>query len=165
MAPRTRAPRRASHAKHRRLQQDRARRQRAPGRAQRHLQALEPAVGEVGVAETRAAAGPWRLQAVRTRRGQIVGLRCPTVVGCRTHPERPRVRAWDQHRPARLVGALPTPKGRRPLPHRGPDLVVTRWHAVGDHSPATRRRWPWTWVGDDRGCKQAGPPLGLVGPW
>jgi hypothetical protein len=40
---------------------------------------------------------------------------------------------------------------------------VRLWHAVVDHSPATRRRWPWTWGGDDRVFQKSGPQLGLVG--
>jgi hypothetical protein len=51
------------------------------------------------------------------------------------------------------------------LPHRGPDLLATRWRQVEDKSPATRSRWPWTWVGDDSVFKKSGPRLGLVGPW
>jgi hypothetical protein len=165
MAPMTRAQRREYHAKHRRLQKYRARLQREHARAQRHLQALAHALVEVGVAETLAEEVQWRLQAVRTRLGKIVGLMCPTVFGCRTHHELTRVRAWDKNLPARILGALPTQKWRRQLPHRGQDLLVTRWPAVVANSPATRRRWPWTWVGDDRVFKQSGQQLGLVGTW
>jgi hypothetical protein len=161
----TRAQRRESHAKHRRLQKYRERLQREPARAQRHLQALEHALVDVGVAETVAEEVQWRLKAVRTRLGQIVGLLCPTVFGGRTHHERPRVRAWDKNLPARLVGALPQQQWLRQVPHRGPDRLVTRWRAVVDNSPATRRRWPWTWVGDDRVFTTSGPQLGLVGTW
>ena len=156
MAPMTRAQRRADHAKPRRLQQDRERLQREHARAQRHLQALEHALVDVGVAETRAEAVQWRLKTVRTLRGQICGLMCPTVFGCRTHHELTRVRAWDQHLPARLLGALPRQQWRRQVPHRGQDRWVTRWHAVVDNSPAPRSRWPWTWVGADRVVKTSG---------
>jgi hypothetical protein len=161
----TRAQRREDHAKHRRLQKSRERLQREPARAQRHLQALEHALVDVGVAETVAEAVQWRLQAVRTRLGQICGLMFPTVFGCRTHHDLTRGRAWDKHLPSRILGALPKQTWRRQLPHRGPDLWVTRWHAAVDQSPATRSRWPWTWVGDDRVVKTSGPQLGLVGTW
>ncbi len=53
MAPMTRAQRREYHAKHRRLQKYRERFQREQARAQRYLQALEHALVDVGVAETR----------------------------------------------------------------------------------------------------------------
>jgi hypothetical protein len=165
MAPMTRAHRRESHAKHRRLQKYRDRLPREHARAQRHLQALDQALVDVGVAETVAEEVQWRLKAVRNLLGQIVGLMFPTVCGCRTPHELPRVRAWDKTLPARLLGALPTQQWRRQWPHRGPDRLVTRWHAVVDKRPATRRRWPWTWVGDDRVVKTSGPPLGLVGTW
>jgi hypothetical protein len=165
MAPLTRAQRREYHAKHRRLQKYREHLQREPARAQHHLQALEQAVVEVGVAETLAEEGQWRLKAVRTLLGKIFGLMFPPVFGCRTHHELTRVRAWDKNLPSRILGALPQQKWLRQLPHRGPDLWVTRWHAVVDKSPATRRRWQWTWVGDDSVCKKSGQQLGLVGPW
>src|SRR6266403_752478 len=165
MAPMTRAHRREYHAKHRRLQQSRDRLQLEHARAQRHLQALEPALVAVGVAETVAEEVQWRLKAVRTLLGQIVGLMFPTVLGCRTHHELTRVRAWDKNLPARILGALPKQQWLRPWPHRGQDLLVALWHAVVDKSPATRRRWPWTWVGDDRVFKKSGQQLGLVGTW
>jgi hypothetical protein len=63
------------------------------------------------------------------------------------------------------VGALPTQQWLRPLPHRGPDLRVTVWHQGEGRRPATRRRWPWTWVSADRVVKTSGQPLGLVGAW
>jgi hypothetical protein len=43
--------------------------------------------------------------------------------------------------------------------------LATLWHRVEDKSPATRSRWPWTWVGDDRVFKNYGQQLGLVGTW
>ena len=165
MAPMTRAQRREYHAKHRRLQKHRERLQREQARAQRHLQALEQALVDVGVAETLADEVQWRLKAVRKLLGKIFGLMFPTVFGCRTYRELTRVRAWDKNLPSRILGALPKQKWLRQLPHRGQDLLVTLWHAVVDKSPATRSRWPWTWVGDDRVFKKSGPQLGLVGTW
>jgi hypothetical protein len=51
------------------------------------------------------------------------------------------------------------------LQHRGQDLLTTLWPQVEDKSPATRSRWQWTWVGDDRVVKKSGTWLGLVGAW
>ena len=165
MAPLTRAQRREYHAKPRHLRKYHDRLQREHARAQRHLQAMEQALVDVGVAKTVVEEVQWRLKAVRKRRGKIFGLLCPTIFGCRTHHELTRVRGWDKHLPSRILGALPKQKWVRQLQHRGQDLLVTRGHHVEDKSPATRSRWPWTWVSDDRVFKKAGRQLGLVGTW
>jgi hypothetical protein len=165
MAPMTGAQRRAYHATQRRSPTDRERLQREHARAQRHLQALEHALVDVGVAKTVGAEVPWRLKAVRTRLGQIFGLLCPTVFGCRTHHARSRVRNWATNLPSQIWGARPQQKWRRQLPHRGQERLATRWRQGADQSPATRSRWPWTGVGDDRVVKTAGQHLGLVGAW
>jgi len=165
MAPRTRAQRREYHAKPRHLRKYHERLQREHARAPRHLQALEHALVDVGVAKTVVEEVQWRLKAVRTRLGKIFGLMFPPIFGCRTHHELTRVRGWDKHLPSRILGALPTQKWLRQLPHRGQDLLMTWWHQVEDKSPATRSRWPWTWVSDDRVFKKAGQPLGLGGTW
>ena len=165
MAPMTRTQRREDHAKHRRSETYRERLQREQARAQRHLQAMEQALVDVGVAKTVVEEVQWRLKAVRKLLGKIFGLMFPTIFGCRTHHELTRVRGWDKNLPSRILGALPKQKWLRPLPHRGQDLLLTWWHQVEDKSPATRRRWPWTWVSDDRVFKTAGRQLGLVGTW
>jgi hypothetical protein len=165
MAPMTRAQRREYHAKQRRSQQDRERLQREQARAQRHLQALEQALVDVGVAKTVVEEVQWRLKAVRKLLGKICGLMFPTVFGCRTHHELTRVRNWAKNMPSQSLGALPKPKWLRQLQHRGQDLLATLWRQVEDQSPATRSRWPWTWVGDDSVFKKAGQQLGLVGAW
>ena len=85
----------------------------------------------------------------------------PTMFGCRTHHELSRVRHWDKNMPGQILGALPKQKWLRQLPHRGQDLLATLWRQVEDKSPATRSRWPWTWVGDDSVCKKSGQQLGL----
>jgi hypothetical protein len=119
----------------------------------------------VGVAETLTEAVQGRLKTVRKRLGKIFGLMVPTSVGGRTHHALTRVRVWDKNLPARRLGALPKPTWLRPWPHRGQERLATPWHAVVANSPATRRRWPWTGVGDDRVFKQSGHQLGLVGTW
>jgi hypothetical protein len=89
----------------------------------------------------------------------------PTLFGCRTYHELTRVRGWEKNLPAQILAALPKQKWLRQLQHRGPDLLVTLWHQVEGRSPATRSRWQWTWVSDDRVCKTSGQQLGLVGSW
>jgi DDE superfamily endonuclease len=161
----TRTQRREYHAKQRRLQKYRERLQCEQARAQRHLQAVEQALVDVGVAETVVEEVQWRLKAVKKLLGKIFGLMFPTVFGCRTHHELARVRGWDKNLPSRILGALPKRKWLRQLQHRGQDLLVTLWRAVVDKSPATRSRWQWTWVGDDSVFKKSGQQLGLVGTW
>jgi DDE superfamily endonuclease len=165
MAPMTRAQRREYHAKQRRSQKYRERLQREQARAQRHLQALEQALVDVGVARTVVEEVQWRLKAVRKLLGKIFGLMFPTMFGCRTYHELTRVRNWDKNLPSQILGALPKQKWLRQLQHRGQDLLATLWRQVEDKSPATRSRWQWTWVGDDSVFKKAGQQLGLVGAW
>jgi hypothetical protein len=165
MAPMTRAQRREYHAKHRRRQKYREQLQREHARAPRSLHALEQALVDVGVPETLATAVQWRLNAGGKLLGTICGLMFPPRFGCRTSHELTRVRGWEKNLPSQIVGALPTQKWRRPLPHRGPELLVTLWHHVEGRSPATRSRWPWTWVSADRVCKTSGQQRGLVGSW
>src|SRR6266404_298815 len=133
--------------------------------AQRSLEALEQALVDVGLPATVAAEVQWRLKRAGTLLGKIFGLMFPTVFGCRTHHELTRVRNWDKNLPGQILGALPKPKWLRQLPHRGQDLLASLWRQVEDKSPATRSRWPWTWVGDDSVFKKSGQHLGLVGTW
>jgi hypothetical protein len=165
MATRSHAPRREDNATQRRLQKARERLQREQARAQRHLQALEQALQELGLPETLVVEVEWRLKAVGKLLGNIFGVRCPTVLGCRTTYELTRVRRWDKHVPGKILGALPKHKWVRQLQRRAQDLLATLWQHVKDKSPATRSRWQWTWVGDDSLFKKAGQQLGLVGTW
>jgi hypothetical protein len=156
---------RQQHAKQRRLLPARARLQREQARAQRDLQALAQALRDVGLSETLAPEVEWRLPRVGKLRGTIFGGMFPTLLGCRTAHELPRVRLWDKHLPGQMLGALPKQKWVRQLPHRGQDLWAILWHQVADQSPATPSLWQWTWVGDDRVCTTYGQPWGLVGTW
>jgi len=92
MAPVTRAQRREDHAQHRRLQKYLEPLQRAHARTPRSLHALEQALVDWGVPETRAPAVQGRLQAAGTLMGQILGLMGPTQCGGRTDHELTRVR-------------------------------------------------------------------------
>jgi len=165
MVPMTRTQRREYHAKHRRLQKYRERLQREQARAQRSLEAMARALSDLGLPETLAVEVQWRLKRVGKLLGKIFGLLCPPVCGCRTHHELTRVRNWDKNLPSQIWGALPKQKWLRQWPHRGQDLLATLWRQVEDQSPATRRRWPWTWGGDDSVFKTSGQHLGLVGTW
>src|SRR5262245_4083080 len=78
---------RQQKAKQRRLEKARERLQREQGRAQRHLQALEQAVQELGLPETVAEEVQWRLQAQQRLLGKIFGMMFPPAVWL---PQRPR---------------------------------------------------------------------------
>jgi hypothetical protein len=140
---------RAQQAKQRRLQRERERLQREQARAQRHLQALEQALVDLGLPETLAADLEWRLKALGQRLGKIFGIMFPTCFGCRTSWELTRVRGWDKNLPAKLLGAMPKRKWLQQLQRRRQALLVHLWRQVEPKSPATRSRWQWTWVSDD----------------
>jgi len=165
MATMTRAQRREDHAKQRRLRKSRERLQHEHQRAQRLLQALAQALVDVGLSETLGAEVEWRLQAPVQRLGNIFGMLFPTLLGCQPTDELTQRRGWDKHLPGRLLGALPRQQWIRPLQRRGQALLRRLWQPVEANSPATQRRWPWPWVGDDRVFKKAGQQLGLVGTW
>jgi len=165
MATMTRAQRREYNAKQRRLRKYRERLERTQRRAQRFLQALEQALGELGLPETLGAEVEWQLQAQVKLLGKIFGLMFPTVFGCRTLYELTQVRVWDKNVPGRLLGALPKQKWIRQLQRRGQALLIRLWQQVADKSPATQSRWQWTWAADDSVFKKAGQQLGLVGTW
>ena len=120
---------------------------------------------DLGLPETLAVEVEWRLKALGKLLGNIFGVMFPTLFGCRTADELTRGRGWDQNLPGQILSARPKQRWVRQLPHRGPDLLATLWHHVEDQSPATRSRWPWTWVGDDSVFNKSGQQLGLVGTW
>ena len=160
--------RRLQHARQQRQQhtKERHRQQaREQARAQRYLRALEQALVDVGLPEPLVTEVEWRLKALGKLLGNIFGLMFPTAFGCRTAYELTRVRGWDKNLPGKLLGALPKQTWVRQLQHRGQDLLATLWPQVEDQSPATRSRWQWTWVSDDRVFKKYGQRLGLVGTW
>ena len=165
MATMTRAQRREYNAKQRRLRKYRERLQHEQQRAQRFLQALEQALVDLGLSETLVAEVEWRLHAPVKRLGNIFGMMFPTLLGCQTTYELTQLRGWDKNLPGRLLGALPKQQWIRQLQRRGQALLRRLWQQVEDKSPATKSRWPWTWVGDDSVFKKAGQQLGLVGTW
>jgi len=156
---------RAHQAKQRRVPREREPLQREQARAPRHLQALEQALEELGLPAAIVEELQWKLKAHAKLLGKIFGLMCPTRVGCRTTAALARVRVWDKNLPGKLLGALPKRQWVKHLQRVGREGLVTLWRQVQATSPATRSRWPWTWVADDRVVKKAGQPLGLVGTW
>jgi len=68
---------RAQQAKQHRLQQARERLQREQARAQRHLQALEQTLQELGLPETVAEEVQWRLRAQQKQLGKVFGMMFP----------------------------------------------------------------------------------------
>jgi hypothetical protein len=165
MATMTRAQRREYNTKPRRLRKYRERLERTQRRAQRFLQALEQALGALGLPETLGAEVEGQLQAQVKLLGKIFGVMCPTVCGCRTRYELTQVRVWEKNVPGRLLGALPQQQWIRQLPRRGQALLSRLWRQVAEKSPATQSRWQWTWAADDRVFKKAGQQLGRVGTW
>ena len=99
MASMPRAQRREYNAKQRRLRKYRERLQQEQTRAQRFLQGLEQALGDLGLPATLAAEVEWRLKAQAKLLSKIFGLMFPTVFGCRTTYELSRVRGWDKNLP------------------------------------------------------------------
>ena len=75
-----------------------------------------------------------------------------------------RVRGWDKNLPGRILGAWPKRKWVKRLQRLGQEVLVRLWRQVEAKSPATRRRWQWTWVGDNSRFRKYGRQLGLVGP-
>ena len=88
----------------------------------------------------------------------------PTVFGCWTTDELTRVRRWDKNMPGKILGALPSTSGCDSC-NAGLRICWPPGGSMSRTEPATRSRWPWTWVGDDRLFKKAGQQLGLVGTW
>ena len=73
----------------------------------------------------------------------------PSLFGCRTPDALSRVRGWDKHLSLQLLGALPKRSWLKRLRRLALEVLVPLWRHVQDKSPATRSRWPWTWVTDD----------------
>jgi hypothetical protein len=110
---------RQQQAQQRRLERARTHLQWEQARAQRHLQALEQALVDVGLPETLAAELERRLNTMGKLLGKIFGLMLPTLFECQTVAELTRVRSWDKNLPGSLLGALPKRKWVRQLQHWG----------------------------------------------
>jgi hypothetical protein len=154
----TKARRRRYRTAHERLMRDRR-------QAQHAATALQQARDDLGLPADLVTEIAGRLHSQHTLLGKSVGRMCPPLLGCRTHCELCRVRGWDKNLPSRLLGALPKRSWLKRRRRLGLEVLVPLWHYAASKSAATRSRWPWTWVGDDSGCKKYGKQLGLVGTW
>ena len=75
--------------------------------AQHAAEALQQALGDVGLPDDLVTELEGRLRSQHTLLGKIVGVMCPPLFGCRTNAELCRVRGWDKNLSSRLLGALP----------------------------------------------------------
>src|SRR5437899_2857835 len=143
---------------HERLDRDRR-------QAQRAAEALHQALEALGLPEALVVEIEGRLHSQQKLLGKLVGVMFPPLFGCRTSSELCRVRGWDKHWPSRLRGALPKRSWLKRLRRLGLEVLVPLWRQVSTQSPATQRRWQWTWVCDDAVFHKYGTQLGLVGTW
>jgi hypothetical protein len=152
-------------AKQRQRLPAKARHERQQRQAQRDLHAWHPALHALGLPNNLVVEIAGRLRAQTKLLGQLCGLMCPTLLGCRSADELTRGRGWDKPAPSRLLGALPKRSGLKRLGKRGQDLLSPLWGHVESMSAATRSRWPWTWGWDDSVCRQYGQAFARVGTW
>ena len=115
---------------------------------------MEQALHELGLPENLVAEIEGRLQSQRKLLGKIVGVMFPPLFGCRSLSEVGRVRGWAQQWPARRLGALPQRSWLKRLRRLGLAVLAPLWRQVHDQSPATQRRWQWTWGWADSVCKK-----------
>jgi hypothetical protein len=62
--------------------------------------------------------------------GNICGVMCPSLLGCRPHAARCGVRGGDKNLPSRLRGALPPRSWLTPRRRGGVEGLVPLWHAA-----------------------------------
>ena len=165
MSPRTRYAKKQAKARQRRRHTASERLQHDQQQAQRAIEALEQALQALGRPDNLVQESEGRLRRQQKLLGTIFGLMFPSLLGCRTLYELRRVRGWEKHLPSPMLGALPQRSWCKRLRRLGLEVLVRLWRPVQDTSPATRSRWPWTWVVDDTVCKKDGQPLRVVGTW
>jgi hypothetical protein len=112
--------------------------------AQDAAEALQQALGDLGLPEHLVAEIEGRLRSQRKLLGKIVGVMCPPLFGCRTNTELCRMRGWDKNLPSRLLGALPKRSWLKRLRRLGLEVLVPLWRSAASKSAATRSRWQWT---------------------
>jgi DDE superfamily endonuclease len=165
MAPMKRyAKKQAKAIPRRRLNvQQRLRQQRA--QAQRYIEAIHPALADLGVPDTLVAEIKGRLQTQPQLLGKIVGIMFPTLFGCRQGHELTRVRGWHKNIPTRLWGALPKRSGLKRLRRLALEILISLWRHIHNQSASTQSRWQWRWVVDDSVFRKYGRHFRLVGRW
>jgi hypothetical protein len=127
------------------------------------VDALQQAVEELGLPANLVVEIEGRLRSQHKLLGKIVGVMFPALFGCRTPSELCRVRGWDKQWPSRILGALPKRSWLKRLRRLGLEVLEPLWRHVQAKSPATQRRWQWTWVWDDSVFHKYGAQLELVG--
>ena len=75
------------------------------------------------------------------------------------------MRGGDTHWPAHMLGAVPKRSWLKRRRRLGLEVLVPLWRQVETNSPATQRRWQWTWAIDDAVCRTYGEPWRRVGRW
>jgi hypothetical protein len=165
MSPARRCAKQQVKARCRRRLQAQERLTRDRRQAQHTAEALQQAIGDLGLPEDLVTEIEWRLRTQHKLLGKLVGVICPPLFGCRTNAELCRVRGWDKNLLSRLLGALPKRSWIKCLRRLGLEVLVPLWRYAASKSEATQSRWQWTWVGDDSVFKKYGEQLGLVGTW
>jgi DDE superfamily endonuclease len=165
MSPMKRYAKKQAKARQRRRLQACERLARDRRQAQQAAEALHQALYDLGLPDNLVAEIEGRLQSQQKLLSKIVGVMFPALFGCRTPSELCRVRGWDKHWPARLLGALPKRSWLKRLRRLGLEVLEPLWRHVQAMSPATQSRWQWTWVWDDSVFQKYGTQLGLVGRW
>src|SRR5207237_10935096 len=107
------------------------RHERRQRQAQRAIEALRQALDDLGLPADLVVEIEGRLRAQKKLLGKIFGLMCPTLFGCRSAHELTRLREWDKHVPARILGALPKRSWLKRLRKLGHDFLRALWCSVG----------------------------------
>jgi hypothetical protein len=165
MSPTKRYAKKQAKARQRRRRTAQERLARDRRQAQHAAEALQQALGDLGLPEDLLIEIEGRLHSQQKLLGKIVGMMCPPLFGCRTNFELCRVRGWDKNLTSRMLGVLPKRSWIKRLRRLGLEVLIPLWRSVANKSMATRSRWQWTWVGDDSVFKKYGEQLGLVGTW
>ena len=165
MSPIKRYAKKQAKARQRRRLQAHERLERDRRQAQLAAEALHQALEDLGLAAGLVVEIEGRLRSQHTLLGKMVGVMFPALFGCRTPSELCRVRGWDKHWPARILGALPKRSWLKRLRRLALEVLEPLWRHVAHKSPATQSRWQWTWVWDDSVFHKYGAPLGVVGRW
>jgi hypothetical protein len=109
--------------------------------AQHAAEALQQALGDLGLPTDLVTEIEGRLRSQHKLLGKIVGVMCPPLFGCRTNTELCRVRGWEINLPSRLLGALPKRSWLKWLRRLGLEVLVPLWRYAASKSEATRSRW------------------------
>lgn len=165
MSPAKRYAKKPAKARQRRRLKAYERLERDQRQAQQAAEALQKALEDLGLPDTLVAEIEGRLRSQQKLLGKIVGVMFPPLFGCRTSSELCRVRGWDKHWPAHILGALPKRAWLKRLRRLGLEVLIPLWRHVETKSPATQSRWQWTWAIDDSVFKKYGQQLGVVGQW